>query len=117
MRIFGVLLAILCAAGTASAATIEIEAEDFECCNDCGLDRIMRTPALVGTGQALLVGLDYPDEWVEYVVEVPTFGEYGVVMRARGDIGVSYHMRLTVTGQTSGQSQTVDLTFDGLGYG
>jgi hypothetical protein len=112
-----ILLVILCAAGTAAPATIEIEAEDFECCYDCGLDHIQRTPAPIGTGLAVLIGLDCPDEWIEYLLEVDAFGEYGVVMRARGNIGVHYQLRLTLTGHTSGQSQTVDLIFDGAGYG
>jgi hypothetical protein len=114
-----ILVTVLCCAGIspAQSATAEIEAEDYTDCLDIAFELIRADDAPSCTGGKMLVGLDFPDEWTEYTLNVSTFGDFKVSMKSRGDIAVDYTLCLTLTGNASGQSQTIDLTYNGNGYG
>lgn len=113
------LVVALCwtAGGPVQSATIQVEAEAFTSCQDIALEPIRGIDAPSCTGGLMLVGLDWPDEWADYALAASELGEFKVSMKCRGDAGIAYSLRLTLTGDSSGDSQTIYLTYQGVGYG
>ena len=66
----------------------------------------------------LMTGMDTTGEWVEYPLAVQEFGIYTFTLHYRGESpGLQYSMLLHLTGGTSGQVQTLDISFPGYGFG
>ena len=109
-------LAVLFLALPATAGRIQIEAENYASCNDVG-DDVIRKVALSGcSGGYVLEGLDYAGEWTEYTLSVSEFGKFTVFVFSRGDLSVQFRFRLVLTGSVSQATQTVELSFAGLGH-
>ncbi|UCH82736.1 MAG: hypothetical protein JSW50_09665 [Candidatus Latescibacterota bacterium] len=117
-RIFACLLAVVIAAPTLSAAgRIMIEAESFTAHNDTG-GQLLQSIALSGcSGGYALIGLDADGEWATYDVSVAEFGYYSFLIKCRGEFNVAYNFQLVFTPVESGEAQTVDFEFVGMGYG
>jgi hypothetical protein len=112
-------VALLCCAGVMPehSAKVTIVAENYQHCQDIALELIRGVGAPGCTGGRMLVGLDFPDEWTQYTLYPGDYGDFNVTMKSRGDAGVTYTLRLKVTGNYSGESQTIDLMYGGVGYG
>jgi hypothetical protein len=93
---------------------IKIEAENYADSYDIAFELIRLVPF---DGGAFLFGLDYPGEWTEYPLTVETFGEYGIRMMCRGEMGETCQFRLFITEAVSGHTQTCDVYFTGAGFG
>jgi hypothetical protein len=109
------ILAVL--AAPADAIRHLIEAETFTASNDIEYEIIRAALGDGCSGQMMLMGLDFPGEWVEYDVTFSAFGTWSVGVRARGDLGVAYTLRFTFTGTQSGTSTSYDVYYTGRGYG
>jgi hypothetical protein len=101
----------------AFATQFEIQTEDFSTCHDVALVPIHKEPSPSCSGGYMLLGLDCPGEWAEYPLSVTDFGDWSVTLKCRGDAGVSHTFRLTCTGTQSGSSESIEITFVGVGYG
>lgn len=112
-----VLVFTVSASGTANAGGALIEAENYTACRDVFHGLILGVEDPASSGGFKLVGLDWANEWTEYDVTVRTFGEWSAEMKCAGEVGVDYTIRMTLTGTTSGNSQSVDMTFTGAGCG
>jgi len=105
------LIALMLLASQAAAEDVTMLAADYTASHD-----IAFVPIGVDPG-GMLIGLDYPGEWVEYHFSVSGFGTSRPFIAVRGDLGISYSMSMTVTARGSGLSQTVQFDFTGAGYG
>lgn len=72
--------------------------------------------AVIQSAGSILLGLDYPGEWTEYQLGLSKFGEYSVHLTIKGDDRVPYELSLTLA-DISGNAQTCDFTFVGVGTG
>ncbi len=101
-----------------SSETIKIEAESFTSSYDVEYDVIRSAINTTCSGGYMLVGLDYPGEWVKYDLGVSAFGVYSANIRCQGDLGQSYSLRMIITSNDINDSpQSVDFNFTGKGYG
>lgn len=96
---------------------IIIEAEDFTDYHDIANDTIKSIPGSGCSGGYILVGLDYPDEWVAYPTDVDSHGVYSARAWFRGNLGQEYNLQLALIPDTTGDTQTIDFTFVGTGFG
>ena len=110
-------LLLLLAPLTAGAQTIEIEAEEYDACNDVGGLPIGTAIDPDCSGFSLLEGLDTAGEWTEYDIDVAEVGIYQPRIVCRGSLFESYHFVLVVTGNVSGATDTTEFFFTGIGYG
>jgi hypothetical protein len=94
-----------------------IEAETYIASNDLQPDSIRAALGDGCSGQMMLLGLDFPGEWVEYALTIGEFGTWSVGLRARGDESRAYTFRFTFTGAQSGTSTVYDVYYVGQGYG
>ncbi len=102
---------------SAVAGRILIEAENYTTCNEVG-DEVIHKVILAGCSNgSVLVGLDYADEWTQYQLPLTEFGKFTVFIHCRGDSAVPFRFRLVLTGSESGNTQTRELSFAGLGFG
>ncbi len=108
-RSIGTCLGIAClVSATWSAAAFSqvvlVETETYAGCHD--IANIAITP--IGS---YLWGLDYPDEWSEYAIEIADHAFYEVQMTARAALDQSCTLRAIFTATDSGNIQTCDLTY------
>jgi len=112
-----VFLVLTLLSAPASSQTVFIEGEGYFSSHDIDYGVISGVPGPGCSGGDMLVGLDYPDEWVKYNVSISPYGEYAVSMKCRGDLGVEYRLQLTFLPEQVGMGQTVSFRFNGAGYG
>lgn len=98
--------------GTARGENVRIEAEDFNAYHDISAYPIGTYTYL---SYVTLQGLDYPGEWTEYTAPVTAYGRYAVTMLCWGDTGIAYRLRLYITPESGGGTQTIDFEFLGKG--
>jgi hypothetical protein len=110
-------LAVVAAPMAVNADRVQIEAEDFTTCEDIASEPIRKEAAPACTGGFMLAGLDYADEWAEYDLTIASLGIWAPTMKCRGDHLLPYTLRLTFTGTQSGNSHSIDMVYNGLGYG
>ena len=67
--------------------------------------------------EGLLVGLDYPGEWVEFHFTVRRFGISSAFLAIRGNSGLAYSMTMELRGDISSLRQSIEFDFIGAGYG
>lgn len=102
-------ICLLALSPSVRAERILLEAEAFTAYHEIGFNPIINYGAY-------LFGLDYPGEWVEYLIaNVSTLGTRSVTIKAIGEAGVPYHLRVTATPDNPANSQSVDVTFTGKG--
>lgn len=99
------------------AATVRMEAETFNNCNNLGFDPIQISPEPTCSGGGMIIGLDCYNEWVEFEVTVGVAGDYETYLHARGDYGLAYWFQLSLTPAGGGMVHTFTLNFIGAGYG
>jgi len=103
---------------TVTPATIKLEAENFTSSHDIAIESIRLYPYNGCSGGAMLVGLDYPGEWVKYTISITAFGIYSPSIVSRGDIGQKYSLSMEITPSgEAGPIQTINFSFNGKGYG
>ena len=102
---------------TASAERVLVDCENYTDSHDIAYDAIHTLVAPSCHGGFMLVGVDFSDEWVEYDLTVSSFGTWAVGAVCRGDAGVPYVLRLSVTGDVSGAYPETMITYNGVGYG
>jgi hypothetical protein len=112
-----IFLALILLSAPVSSQTVMIEAESYISSHDIDYGIIDGVPGPGCSGGDMLVGLDYPDEWVKYNVSISPYGEYAVSMKCRGDLGVQYRLQLAFLPEQVGIGQTVSFQFTGAGYG
>jgi hypothetical protein len=100
----------------ASAQTVYIEGENYSGSHDIAYEIIREMPGPSCSGGYWLVGLDYPDEWVQYELPISSFGYYLPSLRAQADMGSSFQLNMTVYPPKMGDPQTVTFNFTGNGY-
>lgn len=108
LRLGLAILACLAWPRLAHAQMIQIEAESFVACHD--IAEMAITPAAY-----FLRGLDCPDEWAEYEIEVSDPAYYTVQMLARAELDQSCTLRAIFTPADSTGTQACDLTYVGTG--
>ena len=91
-----------------SAQVIELQAEAYTAAHN-----IANYP--ISPAGSSLFGLDYPEEWTEYELEVDTLGTFSIQMVAKGEDGLTYALQLVFTAAVSGDQQVNDISFVGLG--
>jgi hypothetical protein len=109
------ILFVICLLGLVVPAAvfsqgITIEAENYTASQNMGNQ-------LIRQGTGFLFGVDFPGDWTEYALGCNDYGHYSVQIKIRGAEGVSYTLRLTVTADVSGDTQSYDVTFVGKDYG
>ena len=68
-------------------------------------------------GGKMLIGLDYPQEWVAYELKVESAGTYGIRFFARADSGQRIKLRLTLAPDIGGEPRSANISYTGRGYG
>jgi len=118
MRILSFLTILMLLPAAVTPATLKIEAENFTSSHDIAIESIRLYPYTGCSGGAMLVGLDYPGEWVEYTIFISAFGIYAPSIQCRGDIGQAYSLSMDITPSgEAGPIQTIKFSFNGNGYG
>ncbi|UCF04643.1 MAG: hypothetical protein JSV33_12025 [bacterium] len=118
-----VSVVITCAVYTCTAASgrsaILVEGENFIDYEDIAMVPIQAVPGPSCSGGYMVIGLDYPSEWTKYNVPVENeeYGYYVARMLCRGDLGVSYQIRLEIYPPNIGMPQTIEFNYSGKGYG
>jgi len=112
-----ICLAVVCIPEYARPAAILLEAEYFSSCQDLSLGAIRSVAGASCTGGYFLGGFDYRDEWVEYQFDVSDYGFYEIQIRVRGYSQMNYLFEVSLTGHTSGETQTTYIPFVGAGMG
>ena len=103
---------------SAYPAKLTLEAENFVTYHDIDYKLIQKYFYEGCSSGFMLVGLDAPSEWTQYHLPVPgSFGTYNVIMKCRGDASVPYVLQLILTSDSTGADQTIDFSFQGVGYG
>jgi hypothetical protein len=100
---------------TAFGEFIRIEAEDTTATYDKFFYPIQVETA-TGCSGTILVGIDFVGEWAEYSFPVTEMGLSTFGIRCRGDAGMEYEFDVTFTGNESGATQTVGISYSGRGY-
>jgi hypothetical protein len=100
-----------------SSQTLAVEAEDYVSAHDEGGVAIQPVPGSSCSSGYLLVGLDFTGDWAEYDLSVADFGWYSFEIRCRGVFNQAYVLRLVFTPAGSGETQSVEFSFTGAGYG
>lgn len=112
------LIALMLSSSPLSSATIKVEAETFTSYYDLEYELIRSAAGPSCSGGYMLVGLDYPNEWVKYEISVSSFGVYNANLMVRGDLNQPYSLRMEVTSNNINDNpQSVDFNFRGNGYG
>ena len=114
---FSIFVIVLTLESSAGAERVLVDNEDFTDSHDLAFDSIHTLVSSSCHGGFMLVGLDYAGEWVEYDLTISSFGSWATGLVCRGDSSVHYTLQLKVTGTVSGASQTIDIVYNGLGYG
>lgn len=121
MKLHGTLITILLVLAVtsvpASSQLTRIECESYSSSHDIDYGVIDGVPGPGCSGGDMLVGLDYPNEWVKYNASISPYGKYAVEMMCRGDLGVEYRLQLTFMPEEIGPAQVVTFQFMGAGYG
>jgi len=118
MRIISILFIVILIPIAAISAIIRFEAEDYTSSHDTALEPIRVYPYSTCSGGAMLVGLDYPGEWVTYTISLSSYGIYEPSIRCRGDQNQTYSLNMEITPSgASGPTQIINLNFNGKGYG
>ena len=103
------LLCILAFPSVSSAERILVQAENYSSYYNLLGGDIYRDEFRV-------YGIDYPGEWTEYLVSgVVVLGTRSVTLRAWGDLGVQYHLQVSVTPENETVGEAVDIFFIGRG--
>lgn len=103
--------------GSVYSLTITIEAEHFTDYHDIAGDVIRAARSTGCSGDSILAGLDYSDEWTLYPFDLSVFGYFQVYIVYRGDNGVPYTLKMILYPEIFGEPQTVYFDFLGYGYG
>ncbi|MFH1844566.1 MAG: hypothetical protein ABIF77_15305 [bacterium] len=102
---------------TVFATEFHLEAESFVDFYEVGGDPIASVVGPGCSGGNMLIGLDTATEWTTYEIKPPGLGSYKMMLKCRGDIGVSYQLELEFTQQETRDTQIVTISFQGMGYG
>lgn len=115
--LFPFLLISLLLPVSAYSQFIQIEAEDFTDSHDIAYEIIRSENAPSCSGGFWLVGLDYPEEWVQYSLELSSFGIFSPQLRLEAETGVEFHLRMTLYPPKIGDIHISDFHFTGKGTG
>ena len=118
MKYFLLLFAIVfLSTSTLKAGSIKIEAESFFSFYNIDADTIRWAPAPGTSGEMILAGLGYPEEWVKYHLSITNFGTYSISIMVRGELGTPYSLRAVfIPVGSSDPPQTIDFNLTGNGY-
>ena len=105
----GIALIILAASPPSSAEDVYIPAQNYT-----GSNNIADRPFTVDS-TGWLHGLDNTGEWLEYDFSLLSFGVHSSTLQIKGTMGVEFHLRLEITGNTTHSFQVIDFNFTGSG--
>ena len=121
MKLRGTLITIFLiltvTSAPASSQLIIIEGESYSSSHDIDYGVIAGVAGPGCSGGDMLVGLDYPNEWVRYDTAISPYGKYATTMKCRGDLGVEYRLQLSFMPEQVGPVQVMTFQFIGAGYG
>jgi len=106
----GIALIALAACPPASAEDVYITAPSYTASNN-----IADRPISVDS-YGWLHGLDNTGEWVEYHFDLTGYGVHSSIIMVKGTLGVDFHLRMEITGDTSHSFQALDFNFTGSGF-
>lgn len=106
----GIALVVMAACPPVSAEDVFIPAQNYTGSND-----IAGRPFTVDS-YGWLHGLDNSGEWVEYEFNLLSYGVHSSSIMVKGTMGVAFHLRLEITGNTTHSFQAIDFNFTGSGF-
>jgi hypothetical protein len=100
---------------SAYSTKLKIEGESYTSTHDIAGNPIMSGDVGGCSGGYALLGMDWPGEWVNYVVTFDTLGYYSTSVVCKGSAGITCTLKATFFPIMPGESQSVFYSFVGSG--